>query len=174
MRKSMKTTRNSWVTLLGLPAALVAMAVWQSGCGNGDTSDGGGGDGGDETSTPDDASDDGSTTSHDHDEHGDHADADSGDEVATALASLSPEDRELAEVQKTCPVGGGPLGGMGVPIKVVHNERPVFLCCEHCKGDFESDPEKYLAALDGDGESSDSAPESTDETESTEDSDSDS
>lgn len=68
--------------------------------------------------------------------------------IREALAKLSAEDRELAEKQKICPVGGGALGSMGAPIKVTVQERTVFLCCEGCKGAIESDPDKFLAKLD--------------------------
>jgi len=69
-------------------------------------------------------------------------------EIAAAMALLSDEDRKLAEAQKNCPVGGGPLGTMGKPFEVTVKGRKVFLCCEGCKGSIESDPDKYLAKLD--------------------------
>jgi Cu(I)/Ag(I) efflux system membrane fusion protein len=73
------------------------------------------------------------------------ASPEAGDEIAAALAKLSPEDRKLAEAQKTCVVSEGELGSMGTPIKVEHNGKTYFLCCEHCREPFENDPEKYLA-----------------------------
>jgi hypothetical protein len=69
------------------------------------------------------------------------------DSPAVQLAKLSPDDRALAEKQKKCPVGGE-LGSMGVPIKVMVGERPVFICCEGCREDLLNDPDKYLAILD--------------------------
>ncbi len=63
-------------------------------------------------------------------------------------APLSAEDQALADAQKICPVGGGELGSMGVPYKVMVEDRAVFLCCEHCKDALLADPDKYLAKLD--------------------------
>jgi hypothetical protein len=62
--------------------------------------------------------------------------------------ALSAEDQALADMQKVCIVGDGPLGSMGHPVKVMIGDRAVFLCCEHCRGPLEKDPEKYLAKLD--------------------------
>jgi len=70
-----------------------------------------------------------------------------GDKISVNLAKLSADDRALAEKQKVCPVGGGELGAMGVPYKLTVKDRVVFLCCEHCKGDIEADPDKFLAKL---------------------------
>jgi YHS domain-containing protein len=67
--------------------------------------------------------------------------------IQAAFASLSPEDRVLAEKQKICPVGGGPLGSMGTPIKVDVSGQEVFVCCEHCEEPLKSDPNKFLAAI---------------------------
>ena len=61
--------------------------------------------------------------------------------IAEALAKLSPEDRELAEKQKNCPVADFPLGSVGVPIKVDVNGTPVFICCEGCRSSLLKDPE---------------------------------
>jgi hypothetical protein len=66
--------------------------------------------------------------------------------IAEAMAQLSDEDRALATAQGACPVGG-PLGSMGVPIKVDVAGRPVFICCEGCRAPLLKDPEKYLAKL---------------------------
>lgn len=53
--------------------------------------------------------------------------------IDLALAKLSPEDRKLAASQKFCPVlTDSPLGSMGVPVKVVVNNQPVFVCCNGC------------------------------------------
>jgi hypothetical protein len=67
--------------------------------------------------------------------------------IKAALASLSTEDRALAEKQKICPVGGGPLGSMGTPIKVVVAGHEVFICCEHCEEPLVTDPAKHLAKI---------------------------
>lgn len=73
-----------------------------------------------------------------HAMHGEHEDA---------LAELSPEDRALAEKQKTCPVSGAPLGAMGKPYKVTVQGRTVFLCCPDCEPKIKANPEEYLAKL---------------------------
>lgn len=67
---------------------------------------------------------------------------------AAAAAELSAEDQALVATQKICPVGGGELGSMGTPIKVMVGERAVFVCCDHCREPLLKDPEKYLAKLD--------------------------
>lgn len=64
--------------------------------------------------------------------------------ITEALAQLPAEDRAAAEQQKTCPVSGELLGSMGVPVKVHVAGRDVFICCEGCRGDLMSDPDKYL------------------------------
>jgi RND family efflux transporter MFP subunit len=58
--------------------------------------------------------------------------------IATNLARLSPADRALAEAQKTCPILGGPLGAMGVPVKVTVDGKAVFLCCKGCESKAKS------------------------------------
>ena len=68
-------------------------------------------------------------------------------EIEKELAKLSDSDRKLAEAQKTCPVGGGLLGGMGVPIKLDVKSQPVFICCESCRDTIMDDPDTYLAKL---------------------------
>src|SRR5262249_60772903 len=52
--------------------------------------------------------------------------------IKASLDKLSPEDRALAEAQKTCPVTDQPLGSMGVPIKLMLKDQPVFVCCGGC------------------------------------------
>jgi len=66
--------------------------------------------------------------------------------IAANLAELSPEDRKLAESQKFCAVEeDNRLGTMGVPIKLVVKDKPVFICCKSCKGEVEGDPDKFIA-----------------------------
>jgi hypothetical protein len=72
-----------------------------------------------------------------------------GDESATAMAKLAPEDRALAERQKICPVTGLPLGAMGTPKRVVLSSRVVFLCCGSCEPKLLREPAKFLAKLPG-------------------------
>ncbi|MBL8849752.1 MAG: hypothetical protein JNG89_08710 [Planctomycetaceae bacterium] len=85
---------------------------------------------------------------HDH-EHGAEGHEHSHDaaDIEAAMAKLSPEDRALAEAQKVCVVSKEPLGTMGAPIKVEHDDEVAFLCCEGCRDAFEADPHKYLTAL---------------------------
>lgn len=69
--------------------------------------------------------------------------------VKAALARLSPEDRALAEQQKYCAVQTEELlGAMGTPVKVMVNDRPVFLCCKGCEKTAKKDPEKTLKTVD--------------------------
>lgn len=122
-------------------AAMLALTLACSGCG--ETAS--------ETAQPADGaqiSEDG----HDDHEHDGHSHAGEG-EVATAMAKLSPEDREIAESLKVCVVSGEELGSMGTPIKVEHDGQAAFLCCEGCRESFEADPEKFLAGLKSDGDS---------------------
>jgi len=72
---------------------------------------------------------------------------DEANDIAEAIAKLSPADRALAEKQKKCPVADMPLGSMGTPIKVDVDGRPVFICCEGCRESLLAEPAKYLAAL---------------------------
>ena len=61
-----------------------------------------------------------------------------------AIAQLPPEDQELARKQKVCPITGEPLGSMGVPVKMVVESRPVFLCCEGCRSKVKENPRAAL------------------------------
>ncbi|MDB5347359.1 MAG: cusB [Schlesneria sp.] len=55
------------------------------------------------------------------------------EKIAKAFAMLSPEDRVAAEKQKLCVVmKGSELGSMGVPIKLIRDGKPLFLCCDGC------------------------------------------
>ena len=70
--------------------------------------------------------------------------------IKANLAKLSdPEDRKLAEAQKYCPISDEPLGTpeMGVPIKVMVDGQPVFLCCKSCERKAKADPAKTLARV---------------------------
>ncbi len=63
----------------------------------------------------------------------------------STLAKLSAADRRLAQTQKFCPVNqGSRLGSMGVPVKVMIDGRPVFVCCEGCRTEALGDPKKTL------------------------------
>jgi hypothetical protein len=67
--------------------------------------------------------------------------------IKANLASLSTEDRALAEKQKICPVSGGALGAMGTPKKLNVSGHDVFICCPGCEKELTSEPDKYLAKL---------------------------
>jgi hypothetical protein len=64
------------------------------------------------------------------------------------LAKLSDDDRKLAEAQKWCAIETDDLlGSMGVPVKVIVKEQPVFLCCKSCTKQAQADPDKTLATV---------------------------
>ena len=67
--------------------------------------------------------------------------------IDEAMAQLSPDEREVAQKQKLCPVAGKPLGAMGVPKKVRVEGHDVFICCKGCEQSLKSNPEKYLKKL---------------------------
>ncbi len=82
----------------------------------------------------------------DHTEHPPAAE-DQGEEVRTALAGLSPSDRESAQRQRICPVSGELLGSMGEPIKLEVEGREVWICCPGCENALRKDPQRHLAKL---------------------------
>jgi membrane fusion protein, copper/silver efflux system len=63
------------------------------------------------------------------------------------IEKLSPEDQELANSQRLCPVTDEPLGSMGVPMKVVVEGEPVFLCCKGCERDVRENPTEILSKV---------------------------
>jgi Cu(I)/Ag(I) efflux system membrane fusion protein len=68
--------------------------------------------------------------------------------IAASLAKLSDEDRREAEAQKFCPVlKDGRLGAMGVPIKLIIQGKPVFICCEACKDGATENPVDTLSKV---------------------------
>jgi hypothetical protein len=69
--------------------------------------------------------------------------------IAASLAALAPEDRQLAEAQRFCPVlPKNRLGVMGPPIKLLVDGRPVFICCEGCRATALESPQETLAKVD--------------------------
>jgi YHS domain-containing protein len=56
--------------------------------------------------------------------------------AATATASME---------QTTCPVMEG--NKIDKNVFVEYKGKKVYFCCEACKGEFEKDPEKYIAKL---------------------------
>ncbi len=70
----------------------------------------------------------------------------------TEIHLSDAEIQSLADEQKVCAVTGEPLGSMGtpVPVRVTDSKgapHTVLLCCESCREELLSDPEKYLANL---------------------------
>jgi len=73
---------------------------------------------------------------------------DTNAKVNQALARLSDDDRKIAEKQEFCPVlADSRLGAMGVPIKLVIENQPVFLCCDACKKAAQDNPQKTLSKV---------------------------
>jgi Cu(I)/Ag(I) efflux system membrane fusion protein len=66
-------------------------------------------------------------------------------QAKSGLAKLSAEDRRLAEAQKFCAVlPSNRLGAMGVPVKVMLEGQPVFLCCPGCEEKAKANPTQTL------------------------------
>jgi hypothetical protein len=73
---------------------------------------------------------------------------DLGSAVKAQLEKLSTEDRDLAVKQKYCVVQEKTrLGSMGVPVKLMIKDEPVFLCCKACSSRAQKNPDKTLAKL---------------------------
>jgi hypothetical protein len=68
--------------------------------------------------------------------------------IRAGLASLSPDDRKLAEAQKYCPIQKKRLGSMGKPFKLILRGQPVFLCCGGCEDEAREDAGKTLATVE--------------------------
>ena len=49
-----------------------------------------------------------------------------------ARVSFVQADRDRLAKQQVCPVTGARLGSMGMPIKVLVGDDPLYLCCEAC------------------------------------------
>ena len=68
--------------------------------------------------------------------------------VSASLAALSVGDRKLVESQRTCPIlDGNRLGSMGVPIKLILEGKPAFVCCKGCVKQAQADAKKTLARV---------------------------
>ena len=85
-----------------------------------------------------------------HDAHGEH-DTATPDEVSAKIAEnlkqLTPDDRELVEAQKYCPVMPDVrLGEMGPPIKVEFDGQAIMVCCKGCQKAALANPAKTLKA----------------------------
>lgn len=69
--------------------------------------------------------------------------------LQSALKKLTPEDRLLAEEQKYCPIlENSRLGSMGVPVKLMLDGKPVFVCCPACEKPAKDKPEQTLKKLE--------------------------
>lgn len=76
------------------------------------------------------------------------ADQEEAAKIEANLASLSPQDRELAAAQRFCPIIlDMPLGAMGPPVKVELNGESLFVCCKGCQKKALADPAKALAVV---------------------------
>jgi Cu(I)/Ag(I) efflux system membrane fusion protein len=67
--------------------------------------------------------------------------------VAAARAQLSPEDHRLVEAQEWCPITNARLGQMGPPVALMVKGQRVFLCCDKCKAEVQSNPDEALAEV---------------------------
>lgn len=68
---------------------------------------------------------------------------------AAAIEKLPEDDRAAATAQKFCAVENkSRLGSMGMPFKVMIEDKPVFLCCEGCKDEALKDPLATLAKVE--------------------------
>ena len=68
--------------------------------------------------------------------------------IRANLAKLPDKDRQLAEAQKYCAVETDDrLGAMGIPVKMMIRDQPVFLCCKSCVDQAKRDPDKTLARV---------------------------
>jgi hypothetical protein len=65
--------------------------------------------------------------------------------IEANLSQLSPEDRQIVEEQKFCPIMNAErLGAMGPPVKLVLQDETVFVCCKRCQKKAEVNPERTL------------------------------
>jgi len=65
--------------------------------------------------------------------------------AAPATPAAEANAAVSAAVEQTmCPVMGGPINK---DIFVEYQGKKVYFCCGQCKGEFEKDPEKYIAKL---------------------------
>lgn len=68
--------------------------------------------------------------------------------INAALAKLAPEDRQLAQSQRFCPVlQTSRLGSMGAPVKLMVAGEPVFLCCTGCKENALKNSDRTVARV---------------------------
>ena len=70
--------------------------------------------------------------------------AGASEKAPDGLAELSAADRLLAEAQGICPSSNEALGSMGRPVKLTLKGQTVFICCDSCKDNAESNPDAML------------------------------
>lgn len=69
--------------------------------------------------------------------------------AAAAVAKLPAADQPLAEAQLFCPIQeGSRLGSMGMPVKLILEGKPVFVCCKGCEDPAHEDAKATLAKVD--------------------------
>ena len=70
------------------------------------------------------------------------------DSIRAAIESLSKVDQSLVKKQRTCPIiDDSQLGSMGVPIKLMLDGKPVFVCCEGCVKSASEHPQETLIKI---------------------------
>jgi hypothetical protein len=70
------------------------------------------------------------------------------EKIKEARAQLSADDQKLVEAQEFCPVHkDNRLGSMGKPVKVMLNDKPVFLCCAGCEEKAKENADKTLETV---------------------------
>ena len=90
----------------------------------------------------------------------DKAEVDKGTAVAASVDSEKLSEKEIANIKKLpadeqtiamtqidCPVGGGHLGGMGMPIRQEIDGKVFFICCDGCVDEVKNNPATVLAKL---------------------------
>lgn len=60
------------------------------------------------------------------------------------VVPVTEADRGGIERQQTCPVEGAKLGSNGVPVKVLLNDQPLYLCCQGCVAKVRERPLLYV------------------------------
>lgn len=62
--------------------------------------------------------------------------------------TLSATDKSLVAAQGYCVVSEEALGSMGVPLKILAKDQPVFVCCKACEKTVRDKPEEMLVKRD--------------------------
>lgn len=64
---------------------------------------------------------------------------------AVTVAAVSDADTDAIGRQRVCPITGGPLGGMGTPVKLIVGDQVLYVCCHGCIDKVRQAPEKYVS-----------------------------